>query len=64
MKYVFTGETLEWKEHLLKRICTVHGDEVGGWIEKEENLSQLDSCWVGDEAKVFGDAKVTLMACI
>ena len=42
----------------------VKSDEVGGWIEKEENLSHDGECWVSSEAivcnnaKVVGDAKV------
>lgn len=38
--------------------------EKGGWIEKEENLSQYNNCWVYgnaqvfDHAQVFGDARV------
>ena len=63
--YEFTGETKEIPGGItLKRIrCTkaipIHrvcvGD-IGGWIEKEDNLS--DNAWVSDKAKVFGDARV------
>lgn len=31
----------------------------GGWIEKEENLSQSGNAWVYDDAEVFGNAKVS-----
>jgi hypothetical protein len=30
--------------------------DLGGWIEKEENLQ--DNAWIADEAKVLDDAKV------
>lgn len=31
---------------------------IGGFIEKEDNLSQEDSCWVYNDAKVFETARV------
>ena len=67
-KYEFTGETKEIK--LLFRTAVLHriratvsfgfvkiGD-LGGWIEKEENLSHEGKAWVWGNAKVCGDAKV------
>lgn len=32
--------------------------ELGGFIEKEENLSQKGNAWVYDNAHVYGNAKV------
>lgn len=32
--------------------------EKGGWIEKEENLSQSGNAWVSGNARVFGNARV------
>ena len=32
--------------------------ELGGFVEKEENLSHEGNAWVCGDAKVFGDAKV------
>ena len=63
-KYEFTDETIEINGHILHRIIALKdfGDikksDLGGWIEKEENLSQKDNCWVGGEAKVYNDARV------
>ena len=37
----------------------VKAGELGGYIEKEENLSQSDNAWVGGNARVTGDACVT-----
>ena len=67
-KYEFTGETKEIR--LLFRTATLHriratvafgivevGD-LGGWIEKEENLSHEGKAWVCGDAKVCGDAEV------
>ena len=64
MKYRLTDETKEWCGRTLHRIEALKsfGDmsagEKGGWIEKEENLSQEGSCWVYDDAQVSGDAWV------
>ena len=33
--------------------------ELGGWIEKEENLSHIGDAWVSGNAKIIGDACVT-----
>jgi len=67
-KYEFTGETKEIK--LLFRTAVLHriratvsfgfvkiGD-LGGWIEKEENLSHEGKAWVWGNAEVCGNAKV------
>ena len=67
-KYEFTGETKEIR--LLFRTATLHriratvafgivevGD-LGGWIEKEENLSHEGKAWVCGDAEVWGNAKV------
>ena len=32
---------------------------LGGWIEKEDNLSQFGSCWVSGQAAVFENAHVS-----
>ena len=37
----------------------VKAGDVGGYIEKEENLSQFGDAWVSGDAKVFGNAKVS-----
>ena len=73
-KYEFTGETK--RVELWNRTATLHRikatvefgfvkvGELGGWIEKEENLSHEGKAWVWgnaevcDDAKVWGNAKV------
>ena len=63
-KYEFTGETKIWFGRTLRQIrakvsfWTVEAGEVGGWIEKEENLSDDGDAWVSGNAQVFGDAWV------
>ena len=42
----------------LRNFNKVKKGDIGGYIEKEENLSHKGSCWVYDNAKVFEDAKV------
>lgn len=42
----------------LKDFGNVKAGELGGWIESEENLSQDDTAWVFDNAKVSGKALV------
>lgn len=64
MKYEFTGETKEFLSGTLHQIKAVadFGDvkagDLGGWIEKEENLSQAGDCWVDGNARVDGNALV------
>ena len=67
-KFEFTGETktisLFFRTATLHRIRAVAefglvkiGD-LGGWIEKEENLSHEGKAWGCGDAEVCGDAKV------
>ena len=65
MKYKLTDETMTTNSGvLLHRIeCVecfgnVKAGDIGGWIEKEENLSQCGNCWVYGDAKVYGYARV------
>lgn len=64
MKYRLTDETKEWCGRTLHRIealksfGNISAGEKGGWIEKEENLSQEGSCWVYGDAQVYGNAQV------
>ena len=37
----------------------VRAGDVGGYIEKEENLSQYGNAWVYGDARVYGDAWVS-----
>lgn len=56
-KFEFTGETKIWFGHTLHRIraikkikldmfTTVKPGDLGGWLEKESNLSQDGNAWV------------------
>src|SRR5574344_731065 len=69
-KYELTDEILEWHGHILHRIKAlkdfshVKKGDLGGWIEKEDNLSQDFDCWVYDDAKVFDNARISIDAII
>lgn len=67
-KFEFTGETKTI--NVLSRTVTLHrikavvefglvkAGELGGWIEKEENLSHVGNAWVSGNAQVYGGAQV------
>jgi len=63
-KYEFTPDTLAYHGHTLHRIRAlrdfgnVKAGDLGGWIQKERNLSEDGDCWVADEAKVLAEAHV------
>ena len=66
-KYEFTGETKQvgfFGNITLKRIRAtmefgiIKIGDLGGWIEKEENLSHKGDAWVWGNAEVYGNAEV------
>lgn len=75
-KYILTDETRKVEGRILHRIKAVkdfngvHEGDLGGWVESEDNLSQLGNCWVYDnalamnEARIFDDAKIRDKAAI
>ena len=64
-KYEFTDETITVGGHTLHRIRSVKNFEyvtvveLGGFVEKEENLSHDGGAWVSREAIVYGEARVS-----
>ena len=42
----------------LKDFGNVKKSDIGGYVESENNLSQLGDCWIYDNAVVVGNAKV------
>ena len=54
----FNGITL-YRIEALRDFYQIKKGDLGGWIEKEENLSQSGTCWVYDEAMVFQNAQVS-----
>lgn len=63
-KYELTGDCKVFLGRKLFRIRAlisfgdVDAGDVGGYVEKEENLSQAGDAWVYEDAKVYGSAKV------
>ena len=65
-KYELTDETKNFCDITLHRIralrdipsAGVKSGDLGGWIEKEYNLSQNGDAWVYGNAKVYGNAEV------
>jgi hypothetical protein len=70
MKYKLTkntkqiGETTLYQIQALKDFNDVKKGDLGGWIEKESNLSQYENCWVYENACVFEEARVFEEACV
>ena len=64
-KYEFTGETKVNDDGVtLHRIRALRDTwyckkgDLGGWIEKEENLSHAGQSWIKDESEAYGNAQV------
>ena len=63
-KYELTAEFIEkWGKKLFRikaliSFGNVEAGELGGYVEKEDNLAQDDNAWVHGNARVFGNARV------
>lgn len=55
---IFLGKKLFQIRALVDLCNGVKAGELGGYIEKEENLSQSGNAWVGGDAWVTGDANI------
>ena len=55
---LFLGKTL-YRIKALISFGSVSAGDIGGWIEKEENLSQNGNAWVSGNASVSGNARVS-----
>lgn len=61
-KYEVTSETVREDGKLLHRIRAlidipeqnVKADDLGGFVETENNLSHNGTCWIRDNARVSG----------
>ena len=64
-KFELTTESIDVNGVKLYRIKSlinfgaVKAGKLGGYVEKEENLSQVDTAWVFGNAWVYGDAQVS-----
>lgn len=63
-KYELTAEFIEkWGKKLFRikaliSFGSVEVGELGGYVEKEDNLAQDGNAWVYGNARVYGDAEV------
>ncbi|WP_375664213.1 MULTISPECIES: hypothetical protein [unclassified Bartonella] len=64
-KYELTDETIQFDGYLtlyriraLKDFGDVKADDLGGFVEYEDNLSQKDDCWIYNDAKAYCCAKI------
>lgn len=63
-KYELTAEFIEkWGKKLFRikaliSFGSVEAGELGGYVEKEDNLAQNGNAWVFDDAWVYGNARV------
>ena len=63
-KYELTAEFIEqWGKKLFRikaliSFGSVEAGELGGYVEKEDNLAQDGDAWVCDDAWVYGNAEV------
>ena len=63
-KFELSNETIEFNGITLHRIkalknfSDVKAGDLGGWVETEDNLSQMDNAWVYSNAKVYRNAEV------
>lgn len=74
MNYQFTGRTkevvvdkIEVTVHQIQAVIdipqqNVKAGEIGGWIEKEFNLSQSDAPWIDKDSIVTGESRVIAFA--
>lgn len=69
-KYEFTNEEIVYEGHTLHRIRAlkdfgyVKKGDLGGFVEESINLSQQNTCWIYDSAKVYGNSNVSGSAII
>lgn len=64
-KYELTNETVLldsgiklYRIRSLRNFSCVRKDDLGGFVEKEDNLSQYDNARVYGDARVYGNAEV------
>lgn len=64
-KYELTDDTITVEGRMLHRIkalksfSNVEEGELGGYVEKEDNLDQRGNAWVYGDARVYGNARVS-----
>ena len=70
MKYKLTknkktiGDVTLYQIEALKDFSDIKKGDLGGWIEKESNLSHRGDCWVSGSAMVCNNAQVSSNAMV
>ena len=54
-----TSDTKVEDGHKLTRVRLVSNGTLGGYIESEANLSQAGSCFLDDQSRAYGKARIT-----
>lgn len=58
-KYEFVpSDTRVEDGHKLTRVRLVAGGKLGGYIESEDNLSQSGACFLDDQSRAYGGARI------
>ena len=58
-EFKVVGSTKVFRIKALRDFGNVKKGDIGGWIEKEENLSQEGNAWVSDNVLIFDDAQIS-----
>ena len=58
------GKHTLYRIKALRDFADVKAGQLGGWVEKETNLSQAGNCFIYDDAVVCGRAKVKDHSCV
>ena len=56
---ITVGDKTLYRIKALKDFGDVKADDLGGFLENEDNLNHEGNCWISDNACVFGDAYVS-----
>ena len=57
-EFITLGNRKLYRIEALKSFYNVKKGDKGGFIESEDNLSQIGDCWIHNDAKVYGDANI------
>ena len=69
-KYELTDDSITFMGRKLFRIRAIRSfndvaaGDLGGYVEKEENLSHDNDAWIYNNACIYGDARISDNACI
>lgn len=53
---ILENGTVLYRIQALRSFGNVKKGDLGGWIEKEKNLSHFENCWAYDNAQIYDNA--------